>query len=563
MLPYGISDFRDVKLEKYYYIDKTHFIPKIEQYGRYLYLIRPRRFGKSLFLNMLAFYYDIFYADEFEAVFHDCYIYNHPTGEKNSYYILKFDFSAVSTQGDIDENFSFHCNLKMSAFIDKYHLNLQIDMQRAAHKNLGLVFEYCQKESLPLYVMIDEYDNFINNILMHNHTDYQKLVSSQSEAIYKEFFKLLKAGTSDNASALKKMFITGVSPLAMYDVTSGSNIGVNLTNEYAFNDAVGVTREELAQLLAHYDITRKLEIDDWYDHYRFNKQVKHTIYNTDMILYYVKNLILTGEPPENLVDLNVRTDYSKLRYLVYTDQKLNGNFSILQELFGKGYVTTLELKDSFSAFELTRSHNFIALLYYLGLITLDKYYRGQLYFTIPNQTIQRIMAEYIQQALEESEIFDIDLDAFKETLNAFAYDGSLHVFHYLANEIKERSRVRDYISGESFVKGFLTAYLGLSPYYGVLTEQERNKGFADIHLKRAPNIEDEIIEGVIELKYIPKNKFSQAELKRQIDKAREQLKQYNPQGNERGVIVVFKGWEMVYCEWASQVRSTPLDSIAP
>ncbi len=161
------------------------------------------------------------------------------------------------------------------------------------------------------------------------------------------------------------------------------------------------------------------------------------------------------------------------------------------------------------------------------------------------------MAEYIQQALEESEIFDIDLSAFKYTINEFAYDGSLNVFHYLANEIKERSKVRDYISGESFVKGFFTAYLGLSPYYGVLTEQERNKGFVDIYLKKAPNIEDEIIEGLVELKYIPKSKFSQDKLNRQIKQAKEQLEHYNPQGFERGVIVVFKGWEMVYYEWAN------------
>jgi hypothetical protein len=115
MLPYGVSDFRDVKLEGYYYIDKTHFIPKIEEYGRYLFFIRPRRFGKSLFLNMLAFYYDIFYKDEFDEVFKDCFIINNKTKEASSYYILKFDFSAVSTIGDIDDNFSFYCNLKINS----------------------------------------------------------------------------------------------------------------------------------------------------------------------------------------------------------------------------------------------------------------------------------------------------------------------------------------------------------------------------------------------------------------------------------------------------------------
>ena len=552
MLPYGISDFRRVKLENYYYIDKTHFIPKIEMQPPFLFFIRPRRFGKSLFLNMLAFYYDKYHKDEFEAVLHDTYIFKNPTKEASSYYILKFDFSAVSTKGNIDENFSYVCNVDMEIFLEKYSINLSIDKNQPAHKNLYYILKQLKYKDISIYVMIDEYDNFINNLLMHNETEYKKLISSENEAIYKEFFKLLKAGTSDNSSALKKMFITGVSPLAMYDVTSGSNIGTNITNEYEFNDAVGVTKQELNQLFNHYSLftnNYSLNIDDWYDNYRFNKNIEETIYNTDMILYYVKSLILTKNPPENLVDINVRTDYSKLRYLVYTDKRLNGNFSLLQELFGKGYITALELKDSFSAFELKKSNNFISLLYYLGLITIDKHYRGEYFFKIPNQTIQRIMAEYIQQALEESKIFDINLNEFKKTLQEFAYDGSLNVFHYLANEIKERSKVRDFIEGESFVKGFFSAYLGLSPYYGVLTEQERNKGFVDIFLKKAPNIDDDITEGLIELKYISRNKYSKSKLDKQIAKAKEQLKQYNPQGFEKGVIVVFSGWEMVYCEF--------------
>ena len=548
-IPYGESDFRKIKLENFYYIDKTHFIPKIEMMPSFLFFIRPRRFGKSLFLNMLAFYYDIYYKDEFEEIFQETYILNNRTKEANSYHILKFDFSAVSTKGDINDNFSFICNKDMQSFIRKYKLNIEINMDYPAYYNLKTIFEEAKALSISIYVMIDEYDNFINNLLIHSQSDYKKLVSSKDEAIYKEFFKLLKAGTSDNGSAIKKMFITGVSPLAMYDVTSGSNIGTNITNEYLFNNAVGVTKEELQKIIDYYSLDMSsVDIDAWYNHYKFNDYIKHTIYNTDMILYYVKSLILTKRPPRNLVDLNVRTDYSKLRYLVYTDNRLNGNFSILQKLFGNGFITTMEIKDSFSAFELKESSNFVSLLYYLGLVTIDKYYRGRYYLKIPNQTIQRIMAEYIQKAFNESKIFDIDLNEFKDTIADFAYDSSLGVFHYLANEIKERSKVRDYITGENFVKGFFVAYLGLSPYYAVLTEEERNKGFVDIYLKKAPNMEDNITEGLIELKYIPRSKFSEDKLDEYVKEAKKQLIQYSPQNSEMGMVVVFKGWEMVYCE---------------
>ena len=280
-----MSDFLDLKIENYYYIDKTDYISKIELYGRYIYFIRPRRFGKSLFLNMLAFYYDLFYADRYEEVFQDTYILDHPTKLKNSYHILKFDFSAVSTVSDVDRNFSDYCNITIELFLNKYKFDISIDRDKPAHKNLNYVFGKLKLKNIQIYVMIDEYDNFINNILMHDEREYQKLVSSKSQAIYKEFFKLLKSATTDNDSVLKRMFMTGVSPLAMFDVTSGSNIGTNITNESLFNDAVGVTRAELEILLKHYSLESKfdlenstLQIDSWYNNYKFNEDAKHTIY---------------------------------------------------------------------------------------------------------------------------------------------------------------------------------------------------------------------------------------------------------------------------------------------
>jgi hypothetical protein len=274
-------------------------------------------------MNMLALYYDIFYKDEFEEVFRDCYIFDHQTKEASSYHILKFDFSAISTKGDIDKNFSDYCNVELEGFLSKYKFDLEIDRGKPIHQNLQILFNYLNSMDVNLYIMIDEYDNFINNILMHSQVEYKKLVSSKDEAIYKEFFKLLKAGTGSNSSALKKMFITGVSPLAIYDVTSGSNIGTNITNDYIFHDAVGITRDELKKLSEDFDIAEKLDIDDWYNNYKFSRDVEDTVYNTDMILYYIKSLYLTNKAPENMVDLNLRIDYSKLRYLVYTDNRFS------------------------------------------------------------------------------------------------------------------------------------------------------------------------------------------------------------------------------------------------
>jgi hypothetical protein len=211
-IPYGLSDFKRVLEENYYYIDKSMFIPLIEEYGNFLYLIRPRRFGKSLFLNMLDFYYNKIYEKDFE-LFKGCYIYDKPTKLKNSFCVMKFDFSAVSTKGDVDKNFSIDCNFSIRRFVNRYRFDIDIDLYEPAHINLKKVFETL-KESHPdtkVYILIDEYDNFMNDLLVNDKREYDKLVSS-TEAVYKEFFKLLKALTNENDSLLKKMFFTGVSP---------------------------------------------------------------------------------------------------------------------------------------------------------------------------------------------------------------------------------------------------------------------------------------------------------------------------------------------------------------
>ena len=222
-IPYGLSDFKRV-VSHYYYIDKTKYIPLLEEYGNFLYLIRPRRFGKSLFLNMLDFYYNKKYKDEFDLL-KGLYIHSNPTSLRNKFCVMKFDFSAVSTKGDVDENFSEYCNNKIQAFLNRYDFEIEIDDKKPAHLNLDKTFVLL-KEKYPdteVYILIDEYDNFMNNLLVNDKIEYNRLVSS-TEAVYKEFFKLLKALTNENDSLLKKMFFTGVSPLALFDVTSGSNI---------------------------------------------------------------------------------------------------------------------------------------------------------------------------------------------------------------------------------------------------------------------------------------------------------------------------------------------------
>ncbi len=552
-LPYGLSDFKRGKTENYYYFDKTSFIEKIENEADFLFFLRPRRFCKSLTIAMLEAYYDVYYKEQFNDIFKNTYILENQTPYKSSFYILRFDFSGVDI---IDYESSFRNNIhsELIRFSQRYKMNLSFEAKNPID-NMKFLLGYCSTNQLPLYILIDEYDNFVNKLLVSDMQSYQGMVTNK-EAFYKEFFTMLKVGTSGNDSAIKKMFFTGVSPLALFDVTSGSNIGKNISLKKSFNDLVGVTKKELLELIVFYNLQDKQEeiierCDTWYNNYRFNEETEHTIYNSDMILYYFDNLLKDKKEPKELIDVNVRTDYSKLKYLVYTNKKLNGNFDLLNQLIQNEKVTIDTIKDNFSAFEMLEVDNFKSFLFSLGFLSIQPY-RSAMSLSIPNQTIKKIVADFIHSAYKDIN-FHPRLDTFNEHLLDFAYEKNLRVFHYLNEQVKAQSSIRDYIDGENFVKGFLVAYLSLNPYYEVKTEFEVTKGFVDILLN--PSKPEITYGGIIDLKYIPKSKFSEELKKAKIEEALEQLDRYDIKTVKHlrdkpfvRIILVYCGCEMVYCE---------------
>jgi hypothetical protein len=543
-IPYGLSDFKRVLEEDYLYIDKTSFIHDIEDESDFLYFLRPRRFGKSLTISMLEAYYDVYYKDRFNNIFKNTYIYKNPTKKQSSFYVLKFNFSAVDTT-DYESSFRNNISIKIDSFCDKY------DIEKIEEKNpidkLEKLLEYCSTNDLPIYVLIDEYDNFVTKLLISDMNSYKNIVTTKN-AIYKEFFTMLKVGTE---GAVKKMFITGVSPLAMYDVSSGSNIGKNISLSQNFNNMVGVTKSELNQLIELYNLEDKknriIDIcNQWYNSYRFHKDIEHTIYNSDMILYYLDHLIRYNQEPDQLIDVNVRTDYTKLRYLIYTNKKLNGNFEMLNNLIIGNKITTSEIKDNFSAFELANEDNFKSFMFSLGFMTLEKEL-FQLKLSIPNQTIQKLLSEFIHYGYSSLDDYKISTEKTNEHLSNLAINKDLTVFEYIANAIKKSSSIRDFIDGENFVKAYMLCYLNLNNFYALKSEVEINKGYADIILEP---IKEEVPYGVIiELKYISRTQKNYEEvLKNKIQEAKEQLIQYDLGEKYIKIILVFKGWEMVHCE---------------
>ena len=554
-IPYGISDFKLLKTENYYFIDKTNYIEECERYGRFLMFLRPRRFGKSLFVAILEAYYDIYFKDEFEAIFKDTYILNHKSKEASSYMVLRFDFSAVDIY-NIEESFRNLLQLRLNNFVNKYALKIEFE-DNSPISMLNSIFDYILQRDLDLYVMIDEYDNFANKLFLNSQEDYLNIVSKKT-APFKQFFTTLKAGTTGNNAPIKRMFITGVTPMTMYDVTSGFNIGDNISLNSTFHNMVGFTTDELKEALAYYKLNDKVELsilEEWYNHYKFNYK-NSPIYNSDMVLYFIKEYLNEDELPKEMIDINVRSDYSKLRSIIYTNKKLNGNFKTMQTLIGGEHITISNLVQDFSALNLAKEENFKSLLFYLGLVTIaDR--RLKLSLKIPNETVKRIDIDFLKDALELEKAFVLNTNKLADLLAEFALYGDIEVFKYLATQIKENTGIRDYIYSEQTVKSMYLAYLSLTPYYIIKSEEELNKGFADILLKPLNPYVEYI--GLVEFKYIKRGDNLTTKLIETLVKdAKEQLQDYQKDELVTGftnkglklqkVVIVFWGWEMVYCE---------------
>lgn len=585
-IPYGISDYEAIREGNYYYVDKTGYLEEIERAGSYLFFLRPRRFGKSLLLSMMETYYDIAKADRFGTFFKDTKIFNAPTPEKNAYLVLKFNFAAVSPGTD-SVNDSFLNNIKTicKSFMEKYRRRFSgmisepgpfkafisdLDNKRAASDVLLNLLNVCRDSKLKLFILIDEYDNFANTILSAAGTEeYKKL--THGSGFLRAFFNVLKDGTSGSGAPVSRLFVTGVSPITMDDVTSGFNIGKNVSGDGVFNNMLGFTGPEVETMVESYRSAGVIRhgtaelmelMGRWYDHYCFSKKASDTLFNSDMVLYFLDQYSRNSDIPEELVDDNVRIDYGKLKQLIIIDRDsrkmTNGNFSQLKQVIEEGSIA-YGLKRSFSVEKLTHPENFISLLYYFGLLTIHGEERGKALFKIPNETVKRLFFEYIKEGYEATGIFRIDFLQYSQLISDMAYDGEWGpAFNYLARQMAESMSLRDLMQGEKAVQAFLAVYLGLGDMFLVHTEQELNKGYADIVLEpfldRYPDIGYSYI---IEIKYIKPGDFSPSVLERAKEEAGEQLMNYkmDPAFRKRigktqliEIILIFSGHQLKHIE---------------
>ena len=570
-LPYGMMNFAVIRREDYYYVDKTRFIPLIEEADRFFFFIRPRRFGKSLTLNVLQHYYDVRTRDRFEDLFGDLYIGQHPTPSRNTYLVLYLNFSGITGElNNYRKGLDAHCGITFENFCKKYADLLPqgtpegLCAVSGAVEQLDYLYQACERAGQKMYLFIDEYDHFTNAILADPESLHRYTNETHGEGYLRAFFNKVKAGTY---SSIERCFITGVSPVTMDDLTSGFNIGTNYSLTPEFNQLMGFTEEEVREMLTYYSTTSPFHhtVDElieimkpWYDNYCFAQKSYGgtTMYNSNMVLYFVKNYILYGNAPDNMVEENIRIDYEKLRMLIRKDKEFAHDASVIQALVSQGFITG-ELKTGFPASGITNPDNFVSLLYYFGMLTISGTHEGKTKLTIPNLVVQEQLYTYLLNTYNDA---DLSFSSYEksELASRLAYRGDWQAyFDYIADCLKTYASQRDKQKGEFFVHGFTLAMTAQNRFYRPVSEQDTQAGYVDIFLCPMLDIYSDMTHSyIVELKYA-KYKDPETRVEELRQEAIAQANRYADTdtvkraiGSTRlhKIVVVYKGMEMRVCE---------------
>ena len=571
-IPYGMQNFEDVIKEDCYYVDKTPFIEQIEESNKYFFFIRPRRFGKTLTLSMLENYYDINKKDKFDEIFGKLYIGQNPTPEHSTYLIIHLNFAEVAAGlDDYKDGLDNHCRLVFNFFCDIYAHILPADTKAGlqqepdAVSKLRFLCQKCQEVGKKIYLFIDEYDNFTNMILAHEEHLVRYRNQTHGEGYLRQFFNTIK-GAAGNT--LGRVFVTGVSPVTMDDLTSGFNIGTNYSLSPDFNEMTGFTEEEVRKMLDYYGSVLPFNhttdelikvMKPWYDNYCFaeDRYGETTMYNSVMVLNFVDNYIRSEyQIPKKMVETNIRIDYDKLRMLIRHDKEFAHDASIIQQLVTQGFVIGT-LNENFPAERINDPDNFLSLLFYFGMVTIDGTYKGETKFIIPNEVVRDQMYTYLLDTYKENDLV-YDRYSKGKLESKLAYDGQFKpYFEYIADCLKKYSSQRDKQKGEAFVHGFTLAMTSQNKFYRPISELDNDGGYADIFLSPLCDIYKDMVDSyIIELKY-SKSQTTDEQVKKLFEEASAQISRYADSDMVREavkttklhkLVVIYRGAEMVACE---------------
>jgi hypothetical protein len=546
-LPYGIANFADLRRRGLAYADKTGFIPALEsaEKGRnYLVFLRPRRMGKTLLISMLEHYYDILAAPSFGELFGGLAIEAAPTEERGRYAVLRLEMTGMPTDGSADQlRAAFHDRLhnKLTKFLDRYQALLPevvtaFEAGRSTDEPASLMDRFLQamgRSPHPLYLFVDEYDNFTNDLIARgDHQTYRDLV--HASGFVREFYKTVKEGAA--LGTIPRIFMTGVSPVTLDDLTSGFNITSNVSLDADFNALAGFTAEDVRRLLGGvladggYTLDPAAVEEDlrrYYNGYLFSDDAAERLFNPDMVLYFLKGLRPPATYPKELLDVNVRTDYGRIQRLLFTPEGdvREAVLASFQTVITEGWIDA----EPASSFPLDRAREegyFISLLYYMGLLT-HQWDEGWLRLGIPNYAIRLLYWETIARLLHDLNHVEVDVAHVRSAQRSMALHGDLApflemVFTRVLRKLSNRDLIR---LDEKTMKLVLLSYLSLSEVFFAWSEVELSFGYSDLVLlpsRRQPAAQ---VGFVVELKYL-KAGATVAEVTTRLDEADAQLRRY-------------------------------------
>lgn len=533
-LPVGVTNFKVLRNNHRYYVDKTMYLQKMEETSDFLFLIRPRRFGKSLFLSMVADYYDC-ENRELDQEFEGTWVGEHPLDNKGKFQVLQYDFSQVLANIDsLEGDFNSYCNIQLNGFINKYGKYYsedtiqQVREAKLPGQKINIIAYEARERGYHLYLIIDEYDNFTNIVLNERGNDvYQQM--THSDGFYRNVFKIFKPN-------FEKILFMGVSPITLDDLTSGFNIATNISLDPEFDMLLGFSETDVREMIRYYQNVGMINGDEdaivadmkpWYDNYCFAEEcydVNPRMFNSNMVLYYMNSMVRAGHAPQPMIDPNTKTDYVKMKRLVNLD-RLDGNRKgIVQRIAEKGYIDA-DIVPSFPAYEMVKPEMFVSLLYYYGMLTIGGTSLDKTHLIIPNNNIRE---QYYRFLLEQyQDTCKLDLSELDDAFRSAALEGKWEpLCQYLADHYYEDSSIRDAIQGEHNIQGYFKAYLNLSGLFVAHPEVEMNHGYCDFFLlsntKKYQPLKHSFI---IEVKYL-KADASDGEAQQQWEAARKQVKSY-------------------------------------
>ena len=576
LVPYGVADFATVIEQNLYYVDKTMFIPELEKQPRNLFFIRPRRFGKSIFLSMLYSYYDCAQSHKFQSLFGNLWIGQHPTPLQGKYQVLFLDFSQIT--GNIDKletKFNSYLSINLDAFIRQYSEYYQAEMeeilaQEDFEEKMELIFKAAKAHQYHLYLIIDEYDNFTNVILNERGEKVYHAIT-HADGFYRDVFKKFKGN-------FERIFMMGVSPVTLDDVTSGFNIGWNISIKPEFDEMLGFSTTDVVEMFTYYkehgSIPADSDIDaivndmkPWYDNYCFAEDAlkkKTRMFNCDMVLYYLRNYMDNGCSPRQMIDPNTRTDYGKMKKLLQFDKLDGERKGIIRKIAEEEQIVT-QLYESFSAYQIPKAEIFPSLLFYYGMLTIKGTRGSKLILGIPNNNVRKQYYGYLEEEYQAKAY--VDVNQLTDYYYDMAYDGKWKEgLRFMADAYAKVSSVRDGIEAERNLQGFFMAYLNLNDYYITAPELELNHGYCDFFL--LPDLTHYASQHsyILELKVLSKKDFSaivegeftedgkpMTKAEKQWREAVEQIHRYAEaprvealrQGTKLHLIIMqFEGWEL-------------------